>query len=327
MAAPAGPGLTCEPGRPDLGQTRAVPASDPASPGPAAFDLAAVVDRLVAAGCVAAEEEAADYLAAAPDAATLEAWLRRREQGEPPAWITGTTVFCGRTLHVLSGVYVPRAQTEDLALRAAAVLPPGGRAVDLCTGTGAVAAHLRAEVPGTVVIGVDIDPRAAACARRNGVPAIVADIDALPMRPGTGSPGTAGIADVDGLARSDGGVSVADGSGRSVRAGASAGFDLVTAVAPYVPTDELGLLPSDVQRYEPRLALDGGGDGLDLVRLVVSAAGRLLRPGGWLLAEVGGAQDEALAADLSAAGFGEMTSWYDEDGDVRGVAARRPGRG
>lgn len=252
-------------------------------------DLDAVVDRLVAAGCVAAEEEAADYVAVAPDPATLEAWLRRREQGEPPAWITGTTVFCGRPLLVSPGVYVPRAQTEELAERAAARLPPAGRAVDLCTGSGAVAAHLRAEVQDAVVVGVDIDPRAAACARRNGVPAVVADVGALPL-------------------------------------GAGFGVDLVTAVAPYVPTRELALLPADVQRYEPRLALDGGGDGLDLVRGVVEAAGRVLRPGGWLLAEVGGAQDEALAPTLSAAGFDEVVPWWDEDGDLRGIAARAVGR-
>jgi release factor glutamine methyltransferase len=246
--------------------------------------LDAVVDRLVAAGCVAAEEEAADYVAAAPDEATLEAWLRRREQGEPPAWITGTMDFCGRPLRVAPGLYVPRAQTEELARRAAALLPTYGRAVDLCTGTGAVAAHLRAEVPTASVVGVDLDGRAAACARRNGVPAVVADLAALPLRGG--------------------------------------GLDLVTAVAPYVPSGDLRLLPADVQRYEPRVALDGGADGLDLVRRVVVAAGRLLRPGGWLLAEVGGHQDVALAPELVAAGFDRVTPWWDEDGDLRGIAAR-----
>jgi hypothetical protein len=116
-------------------------------------DLAAVTARLLAAGCVAAAAEAASFLAAAPDRRTLDSWLVRREQGEPPAWITGTTTFCGRTLHVSPGVYVPRAQTEELARRAASVLPPGGRALDLCTGTGAVAAHLRARVPTAAVIG------------------------------------------------------------------------------------------------------------------------------------------------------------------------------
>jgi release factor glutamine methyltransferase len=242
------------------------------------------VRRLVTAGCIAAAEEAASFLAAAPDDPTLEAWLCRREQGEPPAWITGRTLFCGRKLYVAPGVYVPRAQTEELARRAAALLPTYGRAVDLCTGAGAVAAHLKAEVPTAAVTGVDVDLRAAACARRNGVPAVVADL-AEPLRRGSG-------------------------------------FDVVTAVAPYVPTGQLGLLPADVQRYEPHLALDGGPDGLELVRGVVAAARRLLRPGGWLLIEVGGEQDQVLRPVLAARGLDPVIPWRDDDGDLRGIATQ-----
>lgn len=244
-----------------------------------------VVARLAAAGCVAATDEAAEFLAAAPDAATLDAWLARREQGEPVAWITTTTRFCGRSIHVDPGVYVPRFQTEELAQRAAALLPEHGRAVDLCTGAGAIASHLRAAVPTATVLGVDLDPRAAACARRNGVLAIAADLAASLRGHGT--------------------------------------FDLVTAVAPYVPTDAIELLPMDVQRHESRLALDGGADGLDLVRRVVAAASDLLRPGGWMLTEVGGDQDVAVSAELRSSGFVEVTPWADEDGDLRGLAAQR----
>jgi release factor glutamine methyltransferase len=249
--------------------------------------LDAVVARLEAAGCVAADEEASDYVALAPDDATLEAWLRRREAGEPSAWITGTLLFCGRPLHVDRGVFVPREQTEELARRAAAVLPDGGRGLDLCTGTGAVAAHLRAVRPAATVIGTDVDQRAVANAARNGVPAIVTDLD-VALRPATT-------------------------------------FDVVTAVAPYVPSGDLHLLPGDVQRHEPRVALDGGADGLDVVRRVVAVACRRLRPGGWLLVEIGGAQDAALAPDLRRAGFADVATWPDEDGDLRGLAARRPG--
>src|SRR5207245_1130322 len=89
--------------------------------------FASVVERLVAAGCVAASEEAAELLAAAPDQPTLGAWIRRRERGEPLAWITGTMRFCGRPLHLAPGVYVPRIQSEELAGRAAALLPDRGR--------------------------------------------------------------------------------------------------------------------------------------------------------------------------------------------------------
>jgi release factor glutamine methyltransferase len=98
-------------------------------------------------------------------------------------------------------------------------------------------------------------------------------------------------------------------------------FDVLTAVAPYVPTSELRLLPADVQRYEPRVALDGGEDGLELVRRIVAAAGRLLHPGGWLLIELGGTQDQALASALAASGFDRSEPWWDEAGDLRGLAA------
>lgn len=220
----------------------------------------------------------------APDEETLEQWIRRREQGEPLAWIVGTVEFGGRTLHVDRGIYVPRRQSEELAFRAATLLAAeGGRAVDLCTGAGAVAAHLIAAVPAATVIGVDIDERSARCARRNGVPVLVGDL-AEPLRAGS--------------------------------------VDIVTAVAPYVPTGSLRLLPADVQRYEPVVALDGGVDGLDVLRRIVVAASRLLRPGGWLLVEVGGDQDQALHPTLAASGFGLPMPWFDDDGDVRGVAAR-----
>jgi release factor glutamine methyltransferase len=163
-------------------------------------------------------------------------------------------------------------------------LPDHGRAADLCTGAGAIAAHLLAEVPTASVTGVDLDPQAVACATSNGVRAVVGDVDE-PLGP-TGS------------------------------------FDVVTAVPPYVPTDELRLLSADVQRYEPRAALDGGADGLDVARRVVSAAARLLAPGGWLLIELGGDQDEVLAPASAASGFGNAESWRDEDGDLRGLAAQ-----
>ncbi|MHB1989023.1 MAG: N5-glutamine methyltransferase family protein [Acidimicrobiales bacterium] len=248
-------------------------------------DGGAVTRRLAVAGCVAAEEEAAELLVAAPDEVTLESWVQRRETGEPLAWITGTAEFCGHRVRVDHGVYVPRRQSEELARRAGCLLASNGnRAVDLCTGSGAVAVHLTARAPSAMVLGVDADPRAIACARRNGVHAFVGDVDA---------PFCSEI------------------------------FDVVTAVAPYVPTAELGFLPADVQRYESRLFLDGGSDGLDLVRRVVGAAGRLLRRGGWLLVELGGDQDRALSSCLLASGFGPSERWFDEDGDLRGLGARR----
>jgi release factor glutamine methyltransferase len=242
------------------------------------------VARLAAAGCVAPEEEARELLIDAPDDVELEARLRRREAGEPLPWIVGRVAFAGMVLAIAPGVYVPRPQTEELARRAAARLPSRGSAIDLCTGSGAIAAWVQHALPGAFVIGVDVDPIAARCAARNGVHAIVGDLAAAVHAPGT--------------------------------------VDVVTAVAPYVPTADRPLLPSDVQRYEPVRALDGGDDGLAVVRVVVEHASVLLRAGGHLLLELGGAQDVALAPDLARHGFA-VESWHDDDGDLRGLIARR----
>jgi release factor glutamine methyltransferase len=242
-----------------------------------------VLGRLNRAGCVAADEETDELLAAAPSRDTLQTWTARREHGEPLAWIVGQTRFLGRVVHVAPGVYVPRAQSGELARRAAEHLPAGGRAADLCTGSGAIAVHVAATNPAAAVVATDRDRTAVSCARRNGVHAVVADMD------------------------------------RGLCSGA---FDLVCAVTPYVPTGAMDLLPADVTRYEPLGALDGGDDGLDLVRQLAAGAARILRPGGWLLTEIGGDQDLLVAPILTARGFGRLTFWRDEDGDLRGVEAR-----
>ncbi len=242
-----------------------------------------VQNRLGVAGCVAADEEAEEMVRRAPDRPTLEGWVERRGRGEPLAWIVGSVSFCGIDVVVDPGVYVPRHQTEELARRAGRLLPAGGRAADVCCGSAAVGRYLLEAVPGAEVAATDIDPVAARCAVRNGVPAVVCDL------------------------------------GAALRGGA---FDVVSAVAPYVPTAAIGFLPADVQRFEPRRALDGGGDGLDLLRRLVRSAAALLRPGGWLVVEVGGDQDRGLEPELESAGFAPAEAWHDEDGDLRGVAAR-----
>lgn len=262
----------------------ALPTSGPAIRSPHR-STASIVDRLRAAGCLAPEEEAADLRAAAPGPGVLDDWVARRERGEPLAWITGRTGFCGRSLEIGPGVYVPRPHTEELVRRAAAVAG-AGRAADLCTGSGAVAAGLAAWAPSARVLGVDIDGAALACARRNGVPVVRGDLDE-PLAP------------------------------RS--------FEVVTAVAPYVPTADLAFLPRDVLAYEPRHALEGGGDGLEVARRIVAGAARVLCPGGWLLLELGGEQDHQLAPALGTHRFTDIATWHDEDGDLRGVMARLDG--
>lgn len=245
---------------------------------------------LRAAGCVAAEEEALDLVqAAAGDAARLRHLVERRLTGEPPAWIVGSVQFCGLTIAVHAGVYVPRPQTEPLARRAAALLPGGGLAVDLCTGSGAVAVTMAFGRPDATVLATELDPVAAACARANGVRVHEGDLDA-------GLPGWC-----------------------------CGQVDVVTAVPPYVPTEAMHLLPRDVVAHEPALALDGGPHGTAMLVRAAEVAARLLRPGGWLLLELGGDQADLLEPVLHALGYVDLRRSADEEGDLRALEARRRG--
>ncbi len=237
---------------------------------------------------MAAEEEAEELLeAAGGDVVRLGALVRRRCTGEPLAWLTGSVRFCGETILVHPGTYVPRWQSEALALGAAARLPERGSAVDLCTGTGAIAVVLHRRRPRARIVGTEIDPAAAACARANGIEVYEGDLSA-------GLPGSL--------------------------AGA---VDVVTAVAPYVPTGRLHLLPRDVLEHEPRRALDGGDEGTDLLARAAREAATLLRPGGSLLLELGSGQAELLNPALEEAGYRDVQLLYDEDGDLRALACRR----
>jgi release factor glutamine methyltransferase len=235
---------------------------------------------------VAPGDEADELVAAAPDADALAAMLARRVSGEPLAWITGTTTFCGRTVGVHPGVYVPRWQSEALARTACDLLPERGTAVDLCTGAGAVALVLQAARPAARVVATESDPVAAACARSNGVDVRIGDLDApLP----------------DDLA------------GR---------VDVLCGVLPYVPRDALHLLPRDVAAHEPRTALDGGEGGLEVVVRAVTASTRWVAPGGWLLLEAGGGQFPAVRDLFARAGYGRIRVLEDGDGDPRAVCGR-----
>lgn len=258
--------------------------------GAAPDELETLTTRLADAGFVAAPEEARLLLArAAGDAALLDALVARRLAGEPLAWITGSVLFCGLQIRVDPGVYVPRQQSEALARRAAARLPADGGAVDLCTGTGAVARALMSERPGARVVATDVDRRAVACATANGVETYRGDLFA-PLSPA--------------LRRR---------------------VDVVVGVVPYVPTSELRLLQRDTFAFESPLAYDGGRDGLQILRRVLADAPRFLRPGGALLLELGGEQADALDADLARLGYTGVVTLADEDGAVRGIEATSAG--
>jgi release factor glutamine methyltransferase len=254
------------------------------------LDARPVSSQLASVGFVAAPAEAAELVAAAAgDAERLERLVARRLTGEPLAWITERIGFGGFDVGVRRGIYVPRWHTEQLARRAAERLPADGVAVDLCTGSGAVAKVLAETRPGARVVATDIDPVAVACATANGIEAHLGDLfDPLP-------PGLAGTVDV------------------------------IVAVVPYVPTGALALLSRDTLAFESSRSYDGGPDGTDLLRRVVAASPRFLRPGGWLLLELGGEQIGVLSDDLVIAGFVDPVGIVDEEGDLRAVEARLEG--
>jgi release factor glutamine methyltransferase len=245
--------------------------------------LAAVLSE---AGFISAEEEAAELLACAGgDSARLDSLVARRLTGEPLAWITGKVLFCGLEIRVAPAVYVPRWQSEPLARRAAERLPRNGTAIDLCTGTGAIARTLMSQHPDARVVASDLDHHAVACAAANGVEVYLGDLFAPLPRTLEGR------------------------------------VDVVVGVVPYVPTPALPLLQRDTFAFESPLAYDGGHDGADILRRALTDARRFLRRGGALLLELGGQQAGALDGDLTRLGYGEVGILRDGDGDVRGIEA------
>jgi release factor glutamine methyltransferase len=255
---------------------------------PVPNDLETLAPLLSSAGFVAAEEEADELLArASGDVELLGSLVDRRLTGEPLAWITGSISFCGLVIRVDPGVYVPRWQSAPLVRRAVERLPANGTAIDLCTGTGAMAKVLITARPGARVVATDIDERAVACAAANGVDARCGDLFAPLPHPFEGR------------------------------------VDVVIGVVPYVPTAALPLLPHDTLAFESPLFYDGGTDGTDVLRRVLTDGRRFLRPGGALLLELGGEQADDLSVDLARLGYVDVTVLVDEDGDVRGIEATR----
>jgi release factor glutamine methyltransferase len=249
-------------------------------------DVTNLTARLSRAGFIAADEEANELIArAAGDVVLLDSLVARRLTGEPLAWITGRVSFCGIEVRVDPGVYVPRWQSEPLAGRAVDCLPPTGVAIDLCTGSGAIARTLTTNRPGARVVASDIDERAVACAAANGVEVYRGDLFApLPH----------------------------ELEGR---------VDVIVAVVPYVPTPALPMLQRDTFAFESTLSYDGGPEGTDILRRVLRQSPRFLRRGGALLLELGGEQADLLRDDLARLGYVDVSVLVDDEGDVRGIEA------
>ncbi|MFE2169963.1 putative protein N(5)-glutamine methyltransferase [Streptomyces sp. NPDC059447] len=231
-----------------------------------------LVEALRAAGCVFAEEEAQLLGGAARDDAHLAELLARRVGGEPLEHVVGWAEFCGLRMEVGEGAFVPRRRTEFLVGEAAALARPGAVVLDLCCGVGALGAAVAARTSGGVELHVaDVDPVALAYARRNVAP----------------YGGTVWEGDLY----------------EPLPASLLGRVDVLVVNAPYVPTEEIGLMPPEARDHEPRVSLDGGADGLDVHRRVAAGAPRWLAPGGRLLIETSTRQSPSTAAALTAAGL------------------------
>ncbi|ROT25826.1 putative protein N(5)-glutamine methyltransferase [Micromonospora sp. HM5-17] len=239
-----------------------------------------VVARLRAAGCVFAEDEARILIESAPDPATLRAMVERRVAGLPLEHVVGWVDFCGLRIDVDPGVFVPRRRTELLARRAAALTAPGATVLDLGCGSGAIGVVVATLVAGVELYAVDVEPAAVECARRN-------------LRP-------------------FGGRVYAGDLYEPLPARLRGRVDVLVANIPYVPTGEVGLLPPEARLHEPLVALDGGPDGLDVLRRVFAGAPDWLAPGGHLLVETGQAQAPVAWAVLADAGLDAVVVTDDE---------------
>jgi release factor glutamine methyltransferase len=255
-----------------------------------------IVARLRAAGCVFAEDEARLLISEARTPAELTAMVDRRAAGLPLEHVVGWAEFCGLRIAVDPGVFVPRRRTEFLVREAVSLAGAAADrpvVVDLCCGTGAVGAALAAALGQIDLHAADIDPAAVACARRNVAAA---------------------------------GGRVYEGDLYDPLPAALRGHvDLLAANVPYVPAGEVGLLPAEARTHEPRVALDGGADGLDVLRRVIAGARLWLAPGGHLLSEISDRQ--AAAAVEAVAGGGlipRVTSSEELDATV--IIGTRPAR-
>ncbi|MFC0508465.1 putative protein N(5)-glutamine methyltransferase [Micromonospora costi] len=258
---------------------------------PFTTDHSALVSRLRAAGCVYAEDEADLLLDAADSPALLADLVARRIAGEPLEYVLGWAEFCGLRVAVDPGVFVPRGRTALVVDVAAAVTGPAPAVVDLCCGSGATTLALARRLAPRWLAAADIDSAAVACARRNlarlGVPVFSGDLfDPLPPR----------------------------WRGR---------LDLVVANAPYVPTSAVELLPPEARLHEAPVALDGGPDGLAVLRRVAAGAVRWLAPGGHVVVEAAEAQTDALCAAFAEVGLVPAVR-HDEDLEATAVVARLP---
>lgn len=223
--------------------------------------------------------------------AAYRAMVARRGRREPLQHILGTQEFCGLEFEVTPDVLIPRHDTETLVNEALTRMPDAGSVLDIGTGSGCIAVALARRLPGVPVTAVDISEAALTVARRNAERNGVA-IEFLP--------------------------------GSLLEPVAGRHFDLIVSNPPYIPSSDILTLEPEVRDFDPRGALDGGADGLDVYRALIPAAAACLNPGGWLLLEVGAGQAADVALMFRTAGvYGEPVIIRDGGGIERVVGVMK----
>jgi release factor glutamine methyltransferase len=227
----------------------------------------------------------------------------RRSGRVPLQHLTGSVGFRYIDLDVGAGVFVPRPETEvvaGIAIDRARELGDEPLVVDLCSGSGAIALSVANEVPAARVHAVEMDAAALRWLMRNA--------DARREA------GDSGI----GIHHDDAAIALSELDGT---------VDVVVSNPPYVAGHELERVDPEVRDHDPHVALVAGDDGLAVIRQVAAAAGRLLRPGGWVVVEHSERQGESAPAVLAAAGFVDVTDIEDLAGRPRAAVGRQPGAG
>ncbi|QOZ29299.1 peptide chain release factor N(5)-glutamine methyltransferase [Bradyrhizobium sp. CCBAU 51753] len=241
---------------------------------------------------------AANRTLTATEADRIEALAQRRLAGEPVARILGSKEFWGLQLELSAATLVPRPDTETVVERALELLRADGapkrplRVADLGTGSGAILLALLSELPHALGFGTDISAEALETARQNAA--------------------ALGLADRATMINCDFG------------SGLVGPFDLIVSNPPYIRTTEIPDLATEVRDHDPRAALDGGADGLDAYRALISHSAGLLAPGGFLVVEIGRGQEADVEALMTAAGLSPTgPPRADLGGIPRAVSARR----
>jgi release factor glutamine methyltransferase len=242
----------------------------------------------------------ADQPLSAKQQNAIAALARRRLAHEPVARITGTKEFWSLPLRVTGAILVPRPETETVVTAALGALDDRGprsrpwRIADIGMGSGAIALALLTELPSAFAVGTDISPAALAVARDNARRL---------------------------------GISRASCVVCDMASALSGSFDLIVSNPPYIATGDIDRLAPEVRLFDPRVALDGGADGLHWYRALAASAASLLAGNGIVVVELGNDQAAPVATIFAAAGLAPMTPQPDLNGTPRALIAENVGVG